>query len=340
MRPCPSAGLPAATGGAIGSGVGAGGSRLTHAATGRHAISSAARAKTGIVMLVRRLSLVSLLVCAGCAVKVPRPPPGVKISIRPPPVRVDVRTQVQVQGGVQVAQPQPPPPPVVIVPIVDAPVPEFFGVSLEGAQDVVFVLDVSGSMDNLAQGRLAEIPVAPVAAPPPAEPPPPDPYQPPPPPPDPYQPPPPPPAPVSPPQPRKIDVAQSELIDALRRLPAGTRMNVVFFNSDLEAISPSLVVLDETWRQGLISFVRDKQPTGSTALTPAMRMAFLMNARRIVLLSDGLGNVGGNEDVLLRDAREAVRGGVRIDTIGLGTDQHGPLLQALARESGGLYQPL
>ena len=38
--------------------------------------------------------------------------------------------------------------------------------------------------------------------------------------------------------------------------------------------------------------------------------------------------------------REAIRGGVRIDTIGLGLDQDRPLLNALASESGGLYQPL
>lgn len=35
-----------------------------------------------------------------------------------------------------------------------------------------------------------------------------------------------------------------------------------------------------------------------------------------------------------------MRGGVRIDTIGLGATQNGALLETLARESGGLYQAL
>jgi hypothetical protein len=35
-----------------------------------------------------------------------------------------------------------------------------------------------------------------------------------------------------------------------------------------------------------------------------------------------------------------MRGGVRIDTIGLGKGQDAALLQALASESGGIYQPL
>ena len=71
-----------------------------------------------------------------------------------------------------------------------------------------------------------------------------------------------------------------------------------------------------------------------------MQVAFLMNAHRIVLLSDGLGNVGGGADEILRDAREAMRGDLRIDTIGLGADQDEVLLRALASESGGLYQHL
>lgn len=258
---------------------------------------------------MRSLSLVALLfVLVGCKVVVPRPPVGVKISLK---------ARVALHGEVRVA----PPPPPVVVAVVNAPVVEFFGIPLEDAQDVVFVLDCSGSMSDQVQGRLAEIDLT---------------QAPPPPPPDPAALPPPPPPP--PRLPRKIDVAQAELADAIRRLPAGTRMNIVLFNNRLEAISPTFVALEDASRDGLIAFVNDKAPDGRTALAPAMRVAFLMNARRIVLLSDGLGNVGGNSRTLLRDAREAMNGGVRIDTIGLGRDQDVSLLQTLASESGGLYQ--
>jgi hypothetical protein len=40
------------------------------------------------------------------------------------------------------------------------------------------------------------------------------------------------------------------------------------------------------------------------------------------------------------DHQPAMRGGVRVDTIGIGKSQDAALLQALAGESGGLYQPL
>ena len=259
-----------------------------------------------------------LILVAGCAVRLPRPG---EIGIS---VKTTTRVSVQVQ------------PPAPVVALEGAPVVEFFGIPLEGVQDVVFVLDCSGSMADPAQGQIAQIHSTP---PPPSSANAPggttvEPTTPPPPPPG-SEPPPPPPAAL-----RKIDVAQSELVDALSRLPPGTRMNVIFFNSDLEAFSASIVPLEEPSRAGMITFVRGTVPVGSTALVPAMRTAFLMNARRIVLLSDGLGNVGGNADALVRDAREAIRGGVRIDTIGLGVTQDTQLLGTLARESGGLYQPL
>jgi hypothetical protein len=219
----------------------------------------------------------------------------------------------------------------VIVEIQSAPVPEFFGIPLDNASDVVFVLDVSGSMDEFASGRLAQYSVTPTTPPPPG------PVEQQPPPPDPNQPAPPPPAPMAP---KKIEVAKAELIDALAKLPLGTRVNVIFFNRYLEALGADVEPLSDQSRDAMIKSVSTVLATGSTALAPAMRAAFLMNAKRIVLLSDGLGNVGGGVDSVLRDAREAMHGGVRIDTIGLGAGQDGSLLSTLAGESGGLYQAL
>jgi hypothetical protein len=320
--------------------------------------------------------IVALLLCAGCHVRAPLP--GVRVSgagKADADVRVDVRAHARVRAKPSY-QPPPPPPPEARpkpVPLEGSAVVEFFGVPLEGAQDVVFLLDRSGSMLEPAMGRIAQLSAqAPQPLPPP-------------PPPDanfpeeapsetaaliagpegdvdaPDEPEPqpedlPPPdatmdaqadAPVEPataapePQPttpRKIDVARRELNEALAQLPAGTRLNVIFFSNWLEAYAPGLTPLDEDNRQDMIHFVDGTEPRGPTALATAMRAAFMMGARHVVLLSDGLGNMGGGSEETLRDAREAMRGGVRIDTIGIGPDQDRPLLRALANESGGLYQ--
>jgi hypothetical protein len=244
-------------------------------------------------------------------------------------VRADVRANVDVQTRA---------PDVVVVPLQGAPVVEFFGIPLEGAQDVVFVLDCSGSMSEAALGQLAQLQTTPQPAPVDTAPggvvvtdpnaPPPDPNAA------------PAPAPAAPVAPTKIEVAKSELTDAITKLAAQTRLNVIFFNSGLRAYEATLFPLDDPGRASLVTFIQGTGPQGSTALAPAMRAAFLLNARRVVLLSDGLGNVGGNASAVLRDAREAMRGGVRIDTIGLGRGQDSELLSALAGESGGLYQAL
>lgn len=299
--------------------------------------------------LARALVLAMTCASAACAVKIPR---GIAIPVR---TNVHVDAKVRIDANVRVAP--------VVVPMENAPVPEFFGIPIDGAQDVIFVLDVSGSMADPAQGRLAQLHTAP-PGPPPPPPEPPGPPGPPPPPQDPSlnpstiptpdqvnaqsdpsipvadQPPPPATTTVVASSHRKIDVAQDELVELLQRLPDGTRMNVLFFNDEVEGFAANAVALDAGTRETMITFVKRTEAVGSTALTPAMRTAFLLNAKRVVLLSDGLGNVGGNAETLVRDAREAIRGGVRIDTIGLGAGQDSELLGTLARESGGLYQPL
>ena len=68
--------------------------------------------------------------------------------------------------------------------------------------------------------------------------------------------------------------------------------------------------------------------------------AYIFNAQRVVLLSDGHGNVDGDDYDVMRDTREAIQGGVRVDAVGIGAGQDRALLGAMARESGGLYQAL
>lgn len=269
---------------------------------------------------MRTLLLVLFLALLGCGAPLP---PQLALS-------ANARASIQVRLRT-------PPPPKPAVALDGAPVVEFFGIPLDDARDVVFVLDVSGSMSGTAQGRLAQLgPSEPPPEPAPAEPVdkdaqpqatanpvgPADPN-----------------APASSPPPRvsKLEVAQEELVAALERLPTGTRLNIVFFSEGVEAVAPALVTLDEGQRTSLSAYVRSTRPLTSTALVPAMRTAMMLSAQRIVLLSDGHGNVGGHDGELLRDAREAMRGGLRIDTIGLGSHD-ADLLRTLAAESGGLYQ--
>jgi hypothetical protein len=195
----------------------------------------------------------------------------------------------------------------------------FFGVPLDGADDVVFVLDRSGSMGGLSTGFAGSQvgmgsttstlvglggSIANGVA--------------------------------GGPLPSKMEAAKDELIRTLRAMPDGTRFGVIFFNRQINALSPRMWTLGPNTRARAETFIRGIEATGSTAAVPAMRLAYRMGARRVILLSDGLANTGGDGKDLLADARRAMRLGLRIDTVGLGLDQDGELLQTVAAESGGL----
>ena len=194
----------------------------------------------------------------------------------------------------------------------------FFGIPLAGAQDVVFVLDRSGSMGGVSTGfagqdvglsktesALVGLGGTLINA-------------------------------GTHSLPSKMEAAKAELIHTLQAMPDGTRFTIVFFDSDISALSPSLITLDPATRSAAIAFVRRIEPGGSTAAVPALRLAYSAGAARVVLLSDGLANTGGDGGDLLRDARGAMHHGVRIDTVGLGIDQDAELMSRLAGESGGL----
>jgi hypothetical protein len=196
---------------------------------------------------------------------------------------------------------------------------QFFGVPLDGAQDVVFVLDRSGSMEGIVTGfagsqvGLSEnksfvlglgLDVLNAA--------------------------------TGSHVPTKLEVAKAELIRTLRAMPDGTRFNVIWFDDDLQTPSNRMMILEPGTRQTIERFISRIKSGSSTAAVPALELAYRMGARRVVLLSDGLANSGGDGDDLLAHARDQMRRGVRFDTVGLGIDQDARLMQTLARESGGV----
>jgi hypothetical protein len=134
----------------------------------------------------------------------------------------------------------------------------------------------------------------------------------------------------------KLDAAKAELVSALSTLPDGTRFGVVFFNENVALLAPGLTSMGPSSRWTSVGFVHGIAPSGTTAAVPALREAYAARPRRVVFLSDGLANTGGDSAELLAEARAAMRYGVRFDTVGVGADQDAPTLRAMAAESGGI----
>ncbi|MBK7859114.1 MAG: VWA domain-containing protein [Archangiaceae bacterium] len=142
--------------------------------------------------------------------------------------------------------------------------------------------------------------------------------------------------------PDKLTVAKRELAKVLAHLPDGTRFAVAFYDEQLDWFSPSLSTLNAQTRAELQRYVDSIHPRGATGSVPALQAAFATKPRRIVLLSDGITNLGGDDAQLLTAARAQIRAGVRFDTVSIGTPElaqrRSDVLASLALESGGLSQ--
>lgn len=197
---------------------------------------------------------------------------------------------------------------------------QFYGVPLGGANDLVFVLDRSGSMAGA-----------------------------------------------------KMAGAKSELLRVLDQMPDGTRVGLVFFNRGVSrwtraslvgaqtsevvgggsakklvaglgayaatkasGLDRELVALSPIYRRQAGRFIRSIDAHGNTAAVPALRAAADMGARHIVFLSDGLANTAGDGGDLMALAADCGDRGIRIDTIGLGTDQDYQVLAEMAGATGGV----
>ena len=157
----------------------------------------------------------------------------------------------------------------------------FYGIPLAGVQDVIFVLDHSGSMSTVDQGVVG-LPASPLAA-------------------------------LAmgmqglqsvratassglsltprgmlsfgsvPLAPSKMQTAKAELMGALAALPDGTRFHIVFFNDMVSPQSPGLLVMNPSTRAQTLAFVHAIDARGETAAVPALRTAYASAPSRVIL---------------------------------------------------------
>jgi Ca-activated chloride channel family protein len=139
----------------------------------------------------------------------------------------------------------------------------------------------------------------------------------------------------------KIARAKEAAISALERLNSDDIVSVVTYDSTVSVVVPATKLTD---RQAIIERLRQVEAGGSTALFAgvskgAEELRKFLNkerANRVILLSDGLANVGPQSASELGDlGRSLSKEGISVSTIGLGLDYNEDLMTSLARESDG-----
>jgi Ca-activated chloride channel homolog len=141
----------------------------------------------------------------------------------------------------------------------------------------------------------------------------------------------------------KMGFASEAAAFAVQQLRPTDRVSVTIFDDKVETIVPNVLAVD---RAPILSSLREIFPRGSTALHAGWAEGAKQVAdnrvkgglNRVLLLSDGLANVGEtNPDAIATDVHRCREGGVSTSTFGVGVDYNEDLMEALAKSGDGNY---
>jgi Ca-activated chloride channel family protein len=144
----------------------------------------------------------------------------------------------------------------------------------------------------------------------------------------------------------KIEKARQAAAMAVDKLGDDDFFSLVTYDSETDLLIPPERVGGRDHREDLKSRIHRIQPGGSTALHAGVVLGakqvrrFIEKERvtRIILLSDGLANVGPSTPSELASLGRELRGeGIAVSTIGLGDDYNEDLMTALAEASNANY---
>ena len=140
---------------------------------------------------------------------------------------------------------------------------------------------------------------------------------------------------------QKIEKAREAAIAALRRLEPEDLFSLVTYDHEVKTVVPSQSAANSEWIEGRIRSIR---PGGNTALFAGVSQGASevrkhldgQYVNRILLLSDGLANVGPDSPSELGRLGAALRKeGISVTTIGVGTDYNEDLMAMMAQNSDG-----
>jgi Ca-activated chloride channel family protein len=136
----------------------------------------------------------------------------------------------------------------------------------------------------------------------------------------------------------KLGASRRSIESFIEVLGPEDRMEVITFNLQPNLLFNGLKPADDASRQAAAEFLKSQQARGGTILRPALQTAYkYRDADRqlnVVLLSDGITEAGEHRELLSLIASRPA--GSRVFSIGVGNEVNKPLLEQLARESGGL----
>lgn len=136
----------------------------------------------------------------------------------------------------------------------------------------------------------------------------------------------------------KLGAAKRELIPTIRGLNEGQHFSIVTFGNSAESWYPQVTPATPVTKNTAMLRVHQLSADGGTSMMTALERAFqYRGATTIFLMTDGR-PTDSSAAQILRRVGELNRGGtVKVNTIGLGPDQDAAFLAALAQQNSGNY---
>jgi Ca-activated chloride channel family protein len=141
----------------------------------------------------------------------------------------------------------------------------------------------------------------------------------------------------------KLEQVKNSAVELLNNLDPTDRLAIVTYDDSIQTLLPSSTVENKARVRDLIYSL---SPGGSTNLCGGMQAGFEEakkhfrneNVNRIVLLSDGLANVGiVDPSAIASEAQRIRENRISVSTMGVGLDYNENLMASIADHSGGNY---
>ncbi len=136
----------------------------------------------------------------------------------------------------------------------------------------------------------------------------------------------------------KLGGAKRELIPALQGLPESASFSIITFGDETKEWYRGMVPATGTNRNLAVAFVKSLEANGGTPASEALAKAFQQkDASLIFFVSDGQPTDGTPDQILTQVSSMNTSHRVQISTVGLGDDQDAMFLDRLAIQNGGKY---
>lgn len=135
----------------------------------------------------------------------------------------------------------------------------------------------------------------------------------------------------------KLIAMKRQLSGAIQQLPEAVQFNIVAFSSSTKQWSNKLNVASKANKSSAVDFINRLTGQSGTSISSGLQKAFQFPADQIILISDGEDSNVSPSVILARVKQLNQRRNVVIHTIGLGKDQDGRFLKALAAQNRGKY---